>query len=137
MRTGGGGEEAERVIEAGAIRGRGRGGDCEGVFCTGGCVGVRRGSSRCAAGSSRVISYRFEVRRRGKKVIASRPVDSFLDLKVGDSRGGARGAWDREVYGDSGGYEGWEERRVPDVAGLREERGFCTFLASRINLIQK
>ncbi len=30
------------------------------------------------------LFHRFEVRRRIKKVIASRPVDSFLDLKVGD-----------------------------------------------------
>ncbi len=30
------------------------------------------------------LFHRFEVRRRTKKVIASRPVDSFLDLKVGD-----------------------------------------------------
>lgn len=30
------------------------------------------------------LFHRFEVRRRVRKVIASRPVDSFLDLKVGD-----------------------------------------------------
>src|SRR5439155_12967766 len=30
------------------------------------------------------LFHRYEVRRRVKKVIASRPVDSFLDLKVGD-----------------------------------------------------
>ena len=30
------------------------------------------------------LFHRYEQRRRGSKVIASRPVDSFLDLKVGD-----------------------------------------------------
>lgn len=30
------------------------------------------------------LFHRYEVRRRVKRVIASRPVDSFLDLKVGD-----------------------------------------------------
>lgn len=30
------------------------------------------------------LFHRYEMRRRVKKVIASRPVDSFLDLKVGD-----------------------------------------------------
>ncbi|HMO25916.1 MAG TPA: transcription-repair coupling factor, partial [Tepidisphaeraceae bacterium] len=77
---------------------------------------------------------RFEKRRRAKKVIASRPVDSFLDLNVGDyvvhvAHGIAKFTGIQMLERD-GKNEEYLTLRFADNASLHVP-------ASRINLIQK
>ncbi len=80
------------------------------------------------------LFHRYEQRRRVKKVIASRPVDSFLDLKVGDyvvhvAHGIAKFSGMQTVSKD-GRSEEYLTLRFADNAALHVP-------ASRINLIQK
>ena len=80
------------------------------------------------------IFHRFEQRRRTKKVIASRPVDSFLDLKTGDyvvhvAHGIARFMGMHQITKD-GKVEEYLTLRFADNAMLHVP-------ATRINLIQK
>jgi transcription-repair coupling factor (superfamily II helicase) len=77
---------------------------------------------------------KFEVRRRTKKVIASRPVDSFLDLKVGDyvvhvTHGIAKFTGIQTITRD-GKTEEYLSLRFADEASLHVP-------ATRVNLIQK
>ncbi len=80
------------------------------------------------------LFHRYEQRRRVKKVIASRPVDSFLDLKVGDyvvhvAHGIAKFTGMHTINKD-GRSEEYLTLRFADNASLHVP-------ASRINLIQK
>ncbi len=80
------------------------------------------------------LFHRYEMRRRVKKVIASRPVDSFLDLKVGDyvvhvAHGIAKFTGIQTIAKD-GRSEEYLTLRFADNAALHVP-------ASRINLIQK
>jgi transcription-repair coupling factor (superfamily II helicase) len=80
------------------------------------------------------IFHRYEQRRRVKKVIASRPVDSFLDLKTGDyvvhvAHGIARFMGMHQITKD-GKVEEYLTLRFADNATLHVP-------AARINLIQK
>ncbi|HEV8377330.1 MAG TPA: transcription-repair coupling factor, partial [Tepidisphaeraceae bacterium] len=80
------------------------------------------------------LFHRYEQRRRVKKVIASRPVDSFLDLKVGDyvvhvAHGIAKFTGMHTINKD-GRSEEYLTLRFADNAALHVP-------ASRINLIQK
>ena len=80
------------------------------------------------------LFHRYEQRRRVKKVIASRPVDSFLDLKVGDyvvhvAHGIARFSGIQTITKD-GRTEEYLTLRFADSATLHVP-------ASRISLIQK
>ena len=80
------------------------------------------------------IFHRYEQRRRVKKVIASRPVDSFLDLKTGDyvvhvAHGIARFMGMHQINKDG---------RVEEYLTLRfAENATLHVPAARINLIQK
>ncbi len=80
------------------------------------------------------IFHRYEQRRRVKKIIASRPVDSFLDLKTGDyvvhvAHGIARFMGMHQITKD-GKVEEYLTLRFADNASLHVP-------AARINLIQK
>jgi transcription-repair coupling factor (superfamily II helicase) len=80
------------------------------------------------------LFHRYEVRRRTKKVIASRPVDSFLDLKVGDyvvhvAHGIAKFTGMQTISKD-GRSEEYLTLRFAENATLHVP-------AARINLIQK
>jgi transcription-repair coupling factor (superfamily II helicase) len=80
------------------------------------------------------IFHRYEQRRRTNKVIASRPVDSFLDLKTGDyvvhvAHGIARFMGMHQITKDSK-VEEYLTLRFADNATLHVP-------AARINLIQK
>jgi transcription-repair coupling factor (superfamily II helicase) len=80
------------------------------------------------------LFHRYEQRRRVKKVIASRPVDSFLDLKVGDyvvhvAHGIAKFTGMQTIAKD-GRSEEYLTLRFAENAALHVP-------ASRINLIQK
>ncbi len=80
------------------------------------------------------LFHRYEQRRRVKKVIASRPVDSFLDLKVGDyvvhvAHGIAKFTGMQTIAKD-GRSEEYLTLRFAENASLHVP-------ASRINLIQK
>jgi transcription-repair coupling factor (superfamily II helicase) len=80
------------------------------------------------------LFHRYEQRRRVKKVIASRPVDSFLDLKVGDyvvhvAHGIAKFTGIQTIAKD-GKSEEYLTLRFADNATLHVP-------AARINLIQK
>jgi transcription-repair coupling factor (superfamily II helicase) len=80
------------------------------------------------------LFHRFEQRRRTKKVIASRPVDSFLDLKTGDyvvhvAHGIARFMGMHQITKD-GKVEEYLTLRFAENASLHVP-------AARINLIQK
>ncbi len=80
------------------------------------------------------LFHRYEQRRRVKKVIASRPVDSFLDLKTGDyvvhvAHGIAKFTGMHTINKD-GRSEEYLTLRFADNAALHVP-------ASRINLIQK
>ncbi len=80
------------------------------------------------------LFHRYEMRRRVKKVIASRPVDSFLDLKVGDyvvhvAHGIAKFTGIQTIAKD-GKSEEYLTLRFADNAALHVP-------AARINLIQK
>ncbi|HTL28997.1 MAG TPA: transcription-repair coupling factor, partial [Tepidisphaeraceae bacterium] len=80
------------------------------------------------------LFHRYEMRRRVKKVIASRPVDSFLDLKVGDyvvhvAHGIAKFTGMQTIQKD-GKSEEYLTLRFADNATLHVP-------AARINLIQK
>ena len=80
------------------------------------------------------LFHRYEQRRRVKKVIASRPVDSFLDLKVGDyvvhvAHGIAKFTGMHQIAKD-GKQEEYLTLRFADEASLHVP-------AARINLIQK
>jgi transcription-repair coupling factor (superfamily II helicase) len=80
------------------------------------------------------LFHRFEQRRRVKKVIASRPVDSFLDLQVGDyvvhvAHGIAKFTGVQQIAKD-GKSEEYLTLRFADNASLHVP-------AARINLIQK
>ncbi|HEX4125603.1 MAG TPA: DEAD/DEAH box helicase, partial [Tepidisphaeraceae bacterium] len=80
------------------------------------------------------LFHRYEQRRRVKKVIASRPVDSFLDLKAGDyvvhvAHGIARFMGMHTIAKD-GKNEEYLSLRFADNATLHVP-------AARINLIQK
>jgi transcription-repair coupling factor (superfamily II helicase) len=80
------------------------------------------------------IFHRYEQRRRVKKVIASRPVDSFLDLKVGDyvvhvAHGIAKFTGIQTIQKDG---------RSDEYLTLRfAENATLHVPATRINLIQK
>ena len=80
------------------------------------------------------IFHRYEQRRRSKKVIASRPVDSFLDLKTGDyvvhvAHGIARFMGMHQITKDG---------KVEEYLTLRfAENATLHVPAARINLIQK
>jgi transcription-repair coupling factor (superfamily II helicase) len=80
------------------------------------------------------LFHRYEQRRRVKKVIASRPVDSFLDLKVGDyvvhvAHGIAKFTGMQTIA---------KEGRSEEYLTLRfAENAALHVPASRINLIQK
>ena len=80
------------------------------------------------------IFHRYEQRRRVKKVIASRPVDSFLDLKTGDyvvhvAHGIARFMGMHQITKDG---------KVEEYLTLRfAENATLHVPAARINLIQK
>jgi transcription-repair coupling factor (superfamily II helicase) len=80
------------------------------------------------------IFHRYEQRRRVKKVIASRPVDSFLDLKVGDyvvhvAHGIAKFTGIQTIQKDG---------RSDEYLTLRfAESATLHVPATRINLIQK
>jgi transcription-repair coupling factor (superfamily II helicase) len=80
------------------------------------------------------IFHRYEQRRRVKKVIASRPVDSFLDLKTGDyvvhvAHGIARFMGMHQINKDG---------KVEEYLTLRfAENATLHVPAARINLIQK
>ena len=80
------------------------------------------------------LFHRYEQRRRVRKVIASRPVDSFLDLKVGDyvvhvAHGIAKFMGMQTVNKDS---------RSEEYLSLRfADRAALLVPASRINLVQK
>ena len=80
------------------------------------------------------LFHRYEQRRRVKKVIASRPVDSFLDLKVGDyvvhvAHGIAKFTGIQTINKD-GKNEEYLTLRFADSASLHVP-------ANRINLVQK
>ena len=80
------------------------------------------------------LFHRYEQRRRVKKVIASRPVDSFLDLKVGDyvvhvAHGIAKFMGMQTITKD-GKSEEYLSLRFAENATLHVP-------AARINLIQK
>jgi transcription-repair coupling factor (superfamily II helicase) len=80
------------------------------------------------------LFHRFEQRRRTNKVIASRPVDSFLDLKTGDyvvhvAHGIARFMGMHQIN-KNGKVEEYLTLRFADNASLHVP-------AARINLIQK
>ncbi|MEO6437324.1 MAG: transcription-repair coupling factor, partial [Tepidisphaeraceae bacterium] len=80
------------------------------------------------------LFHRYEVRRRIRKVIASRPVDSFLDLKVGDyvvhvAHGIAKFTGIQTIAKD-GKSEEYLTLRFAENATLHVP-------AARINLIQK
>src|SRR5207237_3880623 len=80
------------------------------------------------------LFHRYEQRRRVKRVIASRPVDSFLDLKVGDyvvhvAHGIAKFTGMQTMSKD-GRSEEYLTLRFADNAALHVP-------AARINLIQK
>src|SRR3954468_19804133 len=80
------------------------------------------------------LFHRYEQRRRVKKVIASRPVDSFLDLKAGDyvvhvAHGIAKFTGIQTIAKD-GKSEEYLTLRFADNASLHVP-------AARINLIQK
>lgn len=80
------------------------------------------------------LFHRYEVRRRVRKVIASRPVDSFLDLKVGDyvvhvAHGIAKFTGMHQITKD-GKSEEYLTLRFAENATLHVP-------AARINLIQK
>ncbi len=80
------------------------------------------------------LFHRYEMRRRVKKVIASRPVDSFLDLKVGDyvvhvAHGIAKFTGMQTIQKE-GKSEEYLTLRFADNATLHVP-------AARINLIQK
>ncbi len=80
------------------------------------------------------LFHRYEMRRRVKKVIASRPVDSFLDLKTGDyvvhvAHGIAKFMGMQTINKD-GRNEEYLSLRFADNATLHVP-------AARINLIQK
>jgi len=80
------------------------------------------------------LFHRYEQRRRVKKVIASRPVDSFLDLKVGDyvvhvAHGIAKFTGIQTITKD-GKSEEYLTLRFAENAALHVP-------ATRINLIQK
>ena len=80
------------------------------------------------------LFHRYEQRRRVKKVIASRPVDSFIDLKVGDyvvhvAHGIAKFTGVQQITKD-GKSEEYLTLRFADNATLHVP-------AARINLIQK
>jgi transcription-repair coupling factor (superfamily II helicase) len=80
------------------------------------------------------LFHRYEQRRRVKKVIASRPVDSFLDLKAGDyvvhvAHGISRFMGMQQVTKD-GKVEEYLTLRFADHASLHVP-------SNRINLIQK
>ena len=80
------------------------------------------------------IFHKYEQRRRVKKVIASRPVDSFLDLKTGDyvvhvAHGIARFMGMHQINKDG---------KVEEYLTLRfAENATLHVPAARINLIQK
>jgi transcription-repair coupling factor (superfamily II helicase) len=80
------------------------------------------------------LFHRYEVRRRVRKVIASRPVDSFLDLKVGDyvvhvAHGIAKFTGIQTIAKDG---------RAEEYLTLRfAENATLHVPAARINLIQK
>jgi transcription-repair coupling factor (superfamily II helicase) len=80
------------------------------------------------------LFHRYEMRRRVKKVIASRPVDSFVDLKVGDyvvhvAHGIAKFTGIQTLTKDG---------RNEEYLTLRfAENGTLHVPAARINLIQK
>ena len=70
------------------------------------------------------LFHRYEQRRRVKKVIASRPVDSFLDLKVGDyvvhvAHGIAKFTGMQTITKDG------HERGISDAALCRERDAAC------------
>lgn len=80
------------------------------------------------------LFHRYEMRRKAKKVIESRPVDSFLDLKVGDyvvhvAHGIARFMGMQTISKD-GRSEEFLTLRFADNATLHVP-------AARINLVQK
>ena len=80
------------------------------------------------------LFHRYEQRRKVKKVIASRPVDSFIDLKVGDyvvhvAHGIAKFTGVQQITKD-GKSEEYLTLRFADNATLHVP-------AARINLIQK
>ncbi|MEA2735032.1 MAG: hypothetical protein QOE14_1483, partial [Humisphaera sp.] len=80
------------------------------------------------------LFHRYEVRRRVRKVIASRPVDSFLDLKVGDYvvhvAHGISKFTGMQTIAKDGKSEEYLTLRFADNATLHVP-------AARINLIQK
>jgi len=93
-----------------------------------------RGQRPIALVGHHELFHRYEQRRRVKKVIASRPVDSFLDLKVGDyvvhvAHGIAKFAGMQTIARD-GRNEEYLTLRFAENASLHVP-------ASRINLIQK
>ncbi len=96
--------------------------------------GAAKGSRPLAFLGHHELFHRFEQRRRTNKVIASRPVDSFLDLKTGDyvvhvAHGIARFMGMHQINKD-GRVEEYLTLRFADNASLHVP-------AARINLIQK
>lgn len=102
----------------------------------------RDAEGRAVAGADRPMAlfghhelfHRYEQRRKAKKVIASRPVDSFLDLKVGDyvvhvAHGIAR-FMGMQTLNKDGKAEEYLTLRFADNASLHVP-------AARVNLIQK
>ncbi len=96
--------------------------------------GLKDGTTPIALLGHHEIFHRFEQRRRTNKVIASRPVDSFLDLKTGDyvvhvAHGIARFMGMNQVTKDG---------KVEEYLTLRfAENATLHVPAARINLIQK
>ncbi len=93
-----------------------------------------RGSRPVALLGHHELFHRYEMRRKVKKVIESRPVDSFLDLKVGDyvvhvAHGIARFMGMQTINKD-GRNEEFLSLRFADQASLHVP-------AARINLVQK
>jgi transcription-repair coupling factor (superfamily II helicase) len=96
--------------------------------------GADKGARPIALLGHHELFHRYDQHRRVKKVIASRPVDSFLDLKEGDyvvhvAHGIARFMGMRTVTKD-GGSEEYLTLRFAENAALHVP-------AARINLIQK
>ncbi len=95
---------------------------------------ARRSERPLALFGHHELFHRYEMRRRPRKVIASRPVDSFLDLKVGDyvvhvAHGIAKFTG-IQTLAKEGKSEEYLTLRFADNAALHVP-------AARINLIQK
>jgi len=95
---------------------------------------IKNRKSKIALIGHHELFHRYEQRRRVRKVIASRPVDSFLDLKVGDyvvhvAHGIAKFTGIQTINKD-GRSEEYLTLRFADNASLHVP-------ANRINLVQK